>query len=334
MRLLSYLTTLREQHAADSPPSHYAHQHQLAHTQGTTTTSSGNGGNTRTHTLNKLSRMAALARPNFIDKSALPYSCGLIFYCHITCTGGTTINNFLLEQSEVKNGSAPYFTFYGVREKTVEEKNSVERAFINGMNKHVQNISSNEWRISHAHTNSMHLNASEEYLFNWRSTVEAQGCQFIVSIMFRDPLIHTLAKHAWQVAQNIPREEYISHLKVKDKLSPPGIEAQIDFFLYNLVVRNPFAVSTQAKIDRALEILVRHFNIVTVGGHNVFKERLQKITGWEEKDMPRKNSNTRDDKLIFSKPEIDNLQKLMRENGDIDFMENVKLIFEDPVYDF
>ena len=54
-------------------------------------------------TLQKLSQMAAAARGNSINKSALPYSCGLIFYYHIPCTGGTTINSFLLEQSTFKS---------------------------------------------------------------------------------------------------------------------------------------------------------------------------------------------------------------------------------------
>ncbi|KAL7496067.1 hypothetical protein ACHAWT_006357 [Skeletonema menzelii] len=85
------------------------------------------------------------------------------------------------------------------------------------------------------------------------------------------------------------------------------METQLDFLLYNMVVRNPYAVSTKEKIDRALELLVRHFEVVTGGHHNEFKDRLTKITGWEDKDMPRMNSNSKGNELIFSKPEIENL---------------------------
>jgi len=259
----------------------------------------------------------------------LPYTCGVMFFYHIPCTGGTTINNFLLDNSKERNGSASYFTYYGVRERTVEEKNNIERHFIDGMNKHVENISANEWKISHAHTNSLHLNESEGVLSNWRSTVESQGCHFIASVMFRDPLIHILAKHAYQHQQNIPRDEWISHLKVKDKLSPPGIENQIDFFLYNLVARNPYAVSTEVKVQRALELLVKHFNVVSVGGHDDFTEKLRSIAGWNKKEVPRLNTFPNSDKILFTKDEIKNLQALLKENGDLDFIENIRLIYGD-----
>ena len=83
------------------------------------------------------------------------------------------------------------------------------------------------------------------------------------AVMFRDPMSHTVAITKFAPANNITREEYIAHLETKDKLAPNVMETQLDFLLYNMVVRNPYAVSTKEKIDRALELLVRHFEVVT-----------------------------------------------------------------------
>jgi len=83
------------------------------------------------------------------------------------------------------------------------------------------------------------------------------------------------------------------------------------------------------KVDRALELLARHFEIVAVGGHDKFKQRIQQFTGWEDKEMPRRNSY--EGALHFTKKEVENMQKLLEENGDIDFIEKVKLLFDNPM---
>eukprot|EP00984_Skeletonema_dohrnii_P023173 scaffold12250_cov150-Skeletonema_dohrnii-CCMP3373.AAC.3 len=105
-------------------------------------------------------------------------------------------------------------------------------------------------------------------------------------------------------------------------------ETQLDYFLYNKMTRNPRAMDAQVKVERALQLLARHFEIVAMGGHDKFKQRIQQFTGWEEKEMPRKNSHK--GTLNFTKKEVENMQKLLEENGDIDFIEKVKLLFDNP----
>ena len=63
-----------------------------------------------------------------------------------------------------------------------------ERKFMEGMNEHVQNLKEDEWRIAHGHINSLHINETEYLLYEWRSTVEKQGCHMVNTIMLRDPL--------------------------------------------------------------------------------------------------------------------------------------------------
>eukprot|EP00984_Skeletonema_dohrnii_P000354 scaffold119_cov79-Skeletonema_dohrnii-CCMP3373.AAC.7 len=187
----------------------------------------------------------------------------------------------------------------------------------------------NEWRITHAHHNSFHLNESESILSNWRAIVESNGCHFVASVLFRDAFGHSLALDKSRSGNNVSREEWIDYLHTKDQLSMYGYETQLDYFLYNKITRNPHAVDAQVKVERALQLLARHFEIVAVGGHEKFKQRIQQFTGWEEKEMPRKNSYSRT--LNFTKKEVDNMQKLLEENGDIDFIEKVKLLFDNPM---
>ena len=247
------------------------------------------------------------------------------------------MNNYLLDHSTQRNGTAEYFTFWGgeAESKPLERRERTQRIFIDGVDQLVQNVSSDNgggWRIVHLHHNSFHLNESESILSNWRNVVESKGCHFVASILFREALMHSLALHKYQ--KNISREEWISHLAPSDssqtssnRLSPYGYETQLDYFLYNKIVRNPYLVSAQEKVDRALELLARHFDIISVGEHEQFKERIQQFTGWNKDDEEMKRKNAYHGEIHFTKREVENLQRLLDANGDIDFLEKVKLLF-------
>ena len=243
------------------------------------------------------------------------------------------MNNYLVDHSTQRNGTAEYFTFWSgqAASKTLERRERTQQIFIDGVDQLVQNVSS-DWKIVHLHHNSFHLNESESILSNWRNIVESKGCHFVASILFREALMHSLALHKYQ--KNISREEWISHLAASDssqtssnRLSPYGYETQLDYFLYNKIVRNPYLVSAQEKVDRALELLARHFDIISVGEHEQFKERITLFTGWDNDNEEMKRKNTYHGEIHFTKREVENLQKLLEANGDIDFIEKVKLLF-------
>lgn len=234
-----------------------------------------------------------------------------------------------MQYTTEKDGTSSYYTHWGAgknKDKVVikQEVDNVERKFIEGMSKQVQNIGKNEWKISHAHINSMHLNASENLLFQWRSTVEAQGCQFIANVVFRDPLGHALSLHKHQ-AKCCSRANWSQHLYTQSELG--HWEAQLDFFLYSKIDRNPHGVEPKEKVRRALELLQRHFDLVVVGDHDKYRNVILKLTGWEEKVMTRTNSYF--GKLIFSKEDVQTIQKLIAGNGDEDFISKVKLLYQD-----
>ena len=80
-------------------------------------------------------------------------------------------------------------------------------------------------------------------------------------------------------------------------------------------------------MQRALDILKRHFDIVTVGEHDRFKQSLLEMTGWEDIEMKRTNTYSRE--ITFTKKEVEQLQKLIEENGDTEFIYEVKKVFKE-----
>ena len=78
-------------------------------------------------------------------------------YYHVGTTGGATMNNYLLDHSTQRNGTAEYFTFWSgeADSKTLEMRERTQRVFIDGVNQLVQNVSSADnngdggggWRI-------------------------------------------------------------------------------------------------------------------------------------------------------------------------------------------
>lgn len=90
---------------------------------------------------------------------------------------------------------------------------------------------------------------------------------------------------------------------------------------------NQYGVPKEEKVRRALELLQKHFDIVTVGDHARYKETLLRMTGWEDREMPR--HNTHRGELIFTKEQVEELQKLLTANGDIDFISEVKKLYDE-----
>ena len=274
------------------------------------------------------STTTTIPRAHRSNRSKLPYKCGMVFFYHVPSTGGATTEQWLKEYTTEKNGTYSHFQHWE-RKKDGSSKNKSERVFIKGNRKHggmnefVTNIKHDEWKIAHCHHSSMYLNTSEHYLSEWRTIVEGQGCAFIANIMFRDPLSHALSLFKHIKRYNSSRDVWTKHLYTKSEMGQ--WQTQLDYFLYNLIDRNPYGVDKYTKVQRALQILHDHFDIVTVGDHDGYKKDLLSMTGWEEREMKR--VNTHREKLMFSKEEIEEMQMLMNDNGDTEFIYEVKKLY-------
>lgn len=180
-----------------------------------------------------------------------------------------------------------------------EDAEGVEKLFNSKMDEYVQNLGPNEWRIAHSHLCNNYLNESDDVLNRWRSTVESQGCGMINSVMLRDPLNHAMSLYKVMKSKKSSREDWAAHLQT---LSAPGKWSTVlDFFLYNIQIyryhddypikigRNPFNVTKEEKVRRAMEILDTHFDVVTIGDHSEFKRQILNLTGWKDMDIPHAN---------------------------------------------
>ena len=256
-----------------------------------------------------------------------PYNCGVVFFFHIPSTGGASIANWFRKYTKRPNGN---ITFYQKWAKSIGKDGNfrpnserVQEAFINGMNSHVGNLGLNEWRSGQYHLVNPPLNSTEDLWYQWRETVEKQGCQMINAIMLRDPLNHAMSLYKIIKQKNGTREEWMDHLEER---SGTGKWASVlDFFLYNIigpVGRNPHGATKEEKVRRGIELLQRHFDVVSLGDHTEFMNQVLNYTGWQRLDMPHMNVHKRP--LEFTKKEVETLYKLLVKNGDIDFVDAVK----------
>jgi len=279
-----------------------------------------------------------------IQRTSLPYDCGVVFFYHIPSTGGSSINNWFKKYTKPPFETLANTSYYELWAQSVRKDGSfnpnpekTERHFAKGMDNHIQNLGPNEWRIAHSHSLSTYLNESEDLLYKWRSDVEAQGCQLINTVMFRDPLNHAMS--LWKIIdhKSSATEEWLGYLESSTGTGKWG--TVLDFFLYNIHGlryhddypngpggRNPFNVTKEVKVKRALELLHRHFDIVTVD-HATFLDKILKLTGWPHMNMLNRNRYLKE--LTFSKTEIEKLQKLLKMNGDVDFIDQVKYDYHD-----
>ena len=77
----------------------------------------------------------------------------------------------------------------------------------------------------------------------------------------------------------------------------------LDFLLYNKGRRNEYNASKEGKVQRAMQILDEHFDVVTVGNHNLFMSMVLDMTGWEYIKMPYTNSFKGE--LVFTKKRVE-----------------------------
>lgn len=191
----------------------------------------------------------------------------------------------------------------------------------------VQDLGGDEWRIAHAHHNSLHLNASEHLLARWRAAAEGQGCAFVAAVAFRGALGHALSLYKHADGCNSTREEWIAPLRAP---SATGLWAtQLDYFLYNFLARNPDGADRDAKVRRALQLLRDHFDVVAAGDHAAFQREVLRRTGWKARNMTRTNAFSVD--LTFTKSEVEGLHDLLEANGDVDFLHEVKARYREGV---
>ena len=121
----------------------------------------------------------------------------------------------------------------------------------------------------------------------------------INSVMLRDPLNHAMSLYKVMKAKKSTREDWAKHLH--EASSPGKWHSVLDFLLYNIQIhryhddypqkigRNPFNVTKEEKVKRAMQILDTHFDVITIGDHTEFKRQILEMTGWIDMEIPHSN---------------------------------------------
>lgn len=257
-----------------------------------------------------------LSNVRTIDESKLPFKCGMIFFYHIACTGGASMNRWFYKEKAI-NKNVKYYTHWG-------RKMRVQAEFIRGMEMQVKDIEPHEWRIVHAHGHSLHLNTSEPYLYKWREEVEGQGCVFVATTMLRDAVGHTISQHKGMFVYDKTVDEFVEYLEPENYNRRGDFMTQLDYVLYN-GDRNQHNATREEKVRRAVELLRRHFDIVLLSDHERFAQIILKLTGW--KGAPIRHSNAFHGMLNFTERELNRIKKLTEANGDVMFIDAVKHIY-------
>lgn len=252
-----------------------------------------------------------------LDESKLPFQCGIVFFYHIACTGGSSMNRWLGKEKDY-NENVTYWTTWG-------RHDGVQARFIAGMEDKVKDIGPYEWRIVHAHGFSLFPNTSEPYLYQWREAVESQGCGFVMTTMLRDAIGHTISQTKGMINPNYTLDEFVNHLEPENYNERGIFNTQIDYLVYNRGPRNEFGASKEEKVRRAMELLTRHFDIVMLSDYQRFTEIILKVTGWEGVKM--KHANVFKGELNYTEREMIKIKELTEANGDVLLIDAVKHVY-------
>jgi hypothetical protein len=231
--------------------------------------------------------------PESMTRENQPSSrCGLFYFYHVGKVGGTSVKTWMwLLQKENPLNITAYFDWwhketYGAFDWRVE-LNDIEDAIYSGK----MAVGDKSWLSVHHHHGSPGLRYMMPRLRAWRTNLQSQGCDLILTTVLREPF--SRAGSIVRYKDDLHREDFEAFFKSGQNNREEGV---VNYLLFNKdMVFEPSAYSseyfqggpkqdevTTGAIDEVVDYL-KEFDIVGQTTElDSFIATSEKATGWSE----------------------------------------------------
>jgi len=262
-----------------------------------------------------------------VNENKLPYKCGVILYNHyIPGEGGVLLDKWMANL--VQSNEHVSYTYQSSQDdKEIPYQQEIE--------KQISSVGSNEWKIINAKHNDGASYANSELLQKWRDTIEKQNCQLITSVIFVDPLDHSI-KHTKQ--RYVDCGDSCNIMEFKDTMmnevgNGDAWVGQLNGFLFNGDYDAMSQFTMKESIKKAMVILKEQFDIVLIDGEegSNFAEEILRLTGLKSDTAQIEKASISDGGLVYSKDLVSKFGKMSSKNGDADFLDAVKHVYHNSL---
>jgi hypothetical protein len=131
----------------------------------------------------------------------------------------------------------------------------------------------------------------------------------------------------------ISPNEWVAHLGTSNRTASTPWWTQLDYFLFNRWDKNldlNITMTKEEKVVKALDMMRNHFDFVMYEKHNLFVDVIARIMGFEPILMAI--HNVFPSEISLSYQELDLIKSKVYENGDVDWVNAIRHIYEDQLW--
>jgi hypothetical protein len=239
----------------------------------------------------KISELSETKAPESMTREKQPSQCGLYYFYHVGKCGGTSVRNWMirLQQANPLNITSD-FDFWHYENEDYDwrqQLNDMEDVVYSGK----LAVGDKSWLSVHHHHGAPGLRFMMPRLRAWKTTLQSQGCDLILTTVLREPL--SRARSIVHYKKNFQRKDFEPFFESGKNNREEGV---VNYLLFNKdlkVVPSAYSseyfkggprqdiLSTEA-IDEVVDYL-KEFDIVGQTNElDSFIALSEKATGWSE----------------------------------------------------
>jgi hypothetical protein len=131
----------------------------------------------------------------------------------------------------------------------------------------------------------------------------------------------------------ISPNEWVAHLGTSNRTASTPWWTPLDYFLFNRWDKNldlNITMKKEEKVVKALDMMRNHFDFVMYEKHNLFVDVIARMMGFEPILMAI--HNVFPSEISLSYQELDLIKRKVYENGDVDWVNAIRHIYEDQLW--